>query len=62
VQKRAEGEASTHSHDGRREPKRIRRWAHAEAGVILSKGEAQATAYREQVAELTAQGVTAARG
>ncbi|MBX7099016.1 MAG: hypothetical protein K1X89_15000 [Myxococcaceae bacterium] len=57
--KRAEGEAARIRTTAAADAQRIQQLGEAEAGVIGSKGEAQAKAYRDQVAALTAQGVTA---
>jgi uncharacterized membrane protein YqiK len=59
AQRRAEGEAGRIRTTAIAEAERIQKMGDAEAGVILSKGEAQAKAYQDQVAALTAQGVTA---
>lgn len=59
TQKRAEGEASRIRITAAAESERTQQIGDAEASIIQAKGNAQATAYREQVAALTAQGVTA---
>ncbi len=54
----AKGEASRIRTTAEAEASRIKQTGDAEAGVIRSKGEAQAKAYQDQVAALTASGVT----
>jgi uncharacterized membrane protein YqiK len=59
VQERAKGEAAAVKTKAEAEASRTQQIGGAEAAVIRSKGEAQAKAYSDQVAALTAQGVTA---
>lgn len=59
VERRAEGEAARIRVTAVAEAERTRQIGESEAGIIRAKGEAQAKAYRDQVAALTAQGVTA---
>lgn len=59
AQKRAEGEAARIRTTAAAEAQKTKQIGDAEAGIIQAKGEAQAKAYRDQVAALTAQGVTA---
>jgi len=54
----AKGEAARIRTTAEAEASRIKQTGDAEAGVIRSKGEAQAKAYQDQVAALTASGVT----
>ncbi len=59
VQERAKGEAMAIKMRAEADAARTQQIGDAEAGVIGSKGKAQAQAYSDQVAALTAQGVTA---
>jgi len=58
VEERARGDASKVKMAAEAEASRTKQIGDAEAGVVQAKGEAQAKAYRDQVAALTAQGVT----
>ncbi len=58
MEERARGDASRVRMSAEAEATRTKQIGDAEAGVVQSKGEAQAKAYRDQVAALTAQGVT----
>ncbi len=59
MEERARGDAARVRMSAEAEATKTRQIGDAEAAVVLSKGEAIAKAYREQVAALTAQGVTA---
>jgi hypothetical protein len=58
VEERAKGDASKVRMIAEAEATKTQQIGDAEATVVRSKGEAQAKAYRDQVAALTAQGVT----
>ncbi|MFM7206838.1 MAG: SPFH domain-containing protein, partial [Planctomycetaceae bacterium] len=58
VEERAKGDASKVRMIAEAEATKTKQVGDAEASVVQSKGEAQAKAYRDQVAALTAQGVT----
>lgn len=58
VEERARGESSRVKMIAEAEASKIQRMGDAEASIIRAKGESQAKAYNDQVAALTAQGVT----
>ncbi|MEQ1878111.1 MAG: SPFH domain-containing protein, partial [Bdellovibrionia bacterium] len=58
VEERARGDAARVRAIAEADASRTKQIGDAEAGVVQAKGEAQAKAYRDQVAALTAQGVT----
>lgn len=58
VEERARGDAAKVKMAAEAEASKTKQIGDAEAGVVQAKGEAQAKAYRDQVAALTAQGVT----
>jgi membrane protein involved in colicin uptake len=59
MEERARGDAARVKMNAEALATQTKQIGDAEAAVVLSKGEALAKAYREQVAALTAQGVTA---
>ena len=59
MEERAKGEAARVRMNAEAEATKVKQIGDAEASIVLAKGEAIAKAYREQVAALTAQGVTA---
>lgn len=59
MEERARGDAARVRMSAEAEATRTKQIGDAEASIVLAKGEAIAKAYREQVAALTAQGVTA---
>ncbi len=59
MEERARGDAARVKMSAEAEATKTQQIGDAEAGVVRSKGEAIAKAYREQVAALTAEGVTA---
>lgn len=58
MEERAKGDAARVRMIAEAEAMKIKQVGDSEAAVVQSKGEAQAKAYRDQVAALTAQGVT----
>lgn len=59
MEERARGDAARVRMNAEAEATKTKQIGDAEASIVLAKGEAIAKAYREQVAALTAQGVTA---
>ncbi len=59
MEERARGEAAKVRMNAEAEATRVKQIGDAEASIVMAKGEAVAKAYREQVAALTPQGVTA---
>lgn len=59
MEERARGESAKIRMNAEAEATRVKQIGDAEASIVLAKGEAVAKAYREQVAALTPQGVTA---
>lgn len=59
MEERARGDAARVKMSAEAEATKTKQIGESEASVVLAKGEALAKAYREQVAALTAQGVTA---